>query len=151
MRALRDGVDPDGAPLQPPMARYRLDARAIAALSAYLRQLSSETVPGIAGETLHLGTVITPDVPPPQREALLEVLRAYTATRNSPGMRWQLHVWQLNGAPQEWEAQLEEFYRQTTCVCAAIGCRHGRMATGPSLLRAPRRGLRAALRGDGAG
>lgn len=111
-RALRDGVDPDGAPLSPPMARYDLDAKSVKALSAYLRQLSSETVPGIAGETLHLGTVITPDVPPPQREALLEVLRAYTATRNSPGMRWQLHVWQLTGAPQEWEAQLEEVYRQ---------------------------------------
>lgn len=112
MRALRDGMDPDGTPLQPPMARYQLDARAIAALSAYLHHLSSETVPGIAGETLHLGTVITPDVPPLQREALLEVLRAYTATRNSSDMHWQLHVWQLTGAPHEWEAQLEEFYRQ---------------------------------------
>lgn len=106
-RALRDGLDSDGIPLQPLMARYNLDARAVKALAAYLRQLSAESAPGIIGETLHLGTVITPDVPPPQREALLEVLRAYAAAR-----KWQLHVWQLTGAPQDWEAQLDEHYRQ---------------------------------------
>ena len=111
-RALHDGLDPDGIPLQPLMARYNLDARAVKALAAYLRQLSGEPIPGIAGETLHLGTVITPDVPPPQREALLEVLRTYAATREFWGMRWQLHVWQLTGTPQDWEAQLEEHYRQ---------------------------------------
>lgn len=112
-RALREGIDPDGMPLRPLMARYNLDAYAVKALAAYLRQLSDETVPGIAGETLHLGTVIAPDVPPPQREALLEVLRAYAAAREpSWGMRWQLHVWQLSGAPQDWEAQLDEYYRQ---------------------------------------
>ncbi len=112
MRALREGLDPDGIPLLSPMARYRLDGHAVKALAAYLRQLSSETVPGITAETLHLGTVITPDVPPSQREALLEVLNAYAATRDSWGKRWQLHVWQLTGAPQEWDAQLEEFYRK---------------------------------------
>lgn len=112
LRALRDGLDPDGMPLRPPMARYNLDAQAVKALSAFLRQLSAESVSGIAGETLHLGTVITPDVPPPQREALLEVLRAFAAMRQSGGLRWQLHVWQLTGAPQDWEALLDEHYRQ---------------------------------------
>lgn len=111
-RALRDGLDPDGIPFRPLMARYDLDPYAVKALAAYLRQLSDEPVPGIAGETVHLGTVIAPDVPPPQREALLEVLRAYAASRKSWGMNWQVHVWQLNGAPQDWEAQLEEHYRQ---------------------------------------
>lgn len=111
-RTLREGIDSDGIPLQPLMARYNLDAKAVKALAAYLRQLSSEPSPGIAGETLHLGTVITPDVPPPQREALLEVLRAYASSRKFWGMNWQLHVWQLTGAPQDWEAQLDEYYRQ---------------------------------------
>lgn len=106
-RALREGIDPDGKPLQPLMARYDLDAPAVKALSAYLRLLSARPVPGIVGETLHLGTVITPDVPPQRREALLEVLRAYAATR-----KWQLHVWQLTGAPREWDAQLDEHYRR---------------------------------------
>ena len=112
MRALRDGIDPDGTPLQPPMARYRLDARAVAALSAYLRQLSSETVPGIDGEMLHLGTVITPDVPPHSARRCWRCCAPTQRRADSLGMHWQLHVWQLNGAPQEWEAQLEEFYRQ---------------------------------------
>ncbi|HLP97373.1 MAG TPA: hypothetical protein VK149_02895 [Sideroxyarcus sp.] len=111
-RALRDGIDPDGNPLRPLMARYDLDAYAVKALAAYLRQLSGAAAPGISGDTLHLGTVITPGVPPPQREALLEVLHAYAATRKSWGMNWQLHVWQLSGAPQEWEAQLDEQYRR---------------------------------------
>lgn len=111
MRAMRDGVDPDGAPLQPPMARYRLDAGAVAALAAYLRQMSPKTVPGITGETLHLGTVISPDVSPRQRDALLEVLRAFAATSDSWDIHWQLHVWQLTGAPQDWDAQLAEHYR----------------------------------------
>lgn len=112
MRALRSGIDPDGVPLRPPMARYRLDTYAIKALAAYLRQLSDGPVPGVSDGTLHLGTVITPDVPAAQREAILEVLRAYAATRKSWDMRWQFHVWQLTGAPQVWATQLEEFYRQ---------------------------------------
>jgi hypothetical protein len=111
-RALRDGLDPDGIPFRPLMAHYDLDAHAVKALAAYLRQLSDEPVPGVAGETLHLGTVIAPDVPPQQREALLEVLRAYAASRKSWGMKWQVHVWQLTGAPHDWDAQLEEHYRQ---------------------------------------
>ncbi len=111
-RTLRNGTDPDGIPLRPPMARYRLDAGATKALAAYLRKLSDGPDPGIAGDTLHLGTVITPDVPPAERDALLEVLRGYAATRKDWDMHWQLHVWQLTGAPQEWEAQLEAFYRQ---------------------------------------
>lgn len=106
-RALRAGIDPDGKPLQPLMARYDLDTPAVKALAAYLRRLSAGPAPGVAGETLHLGTVITPDVPPQQREALLEVLRAYAAMR-----KWQLHVWQLTGAPREWDAQLDELYRR---------------------------------------
>ncbi len=112
MRTLRHGRDPDGTLLRPPMARYKLNAHAVKALSAYLRQLSTQTVDGIEGETLHLGTVFTPDIPLPQREAILEVLHAYAATRNSGDTRWQLHIWQLTGMPQEWDAQLDEHYLQ---------------------------------------
>jgi hypothetical protein len=111
-RVLHEGLDPDGKPLQPLMGRYDLDAYAVKALAAYLRQLSDESVPGITSGIMHLGTVISPDVPLPQREALVEVLRTYAATRESWGMRWQVHVWQLTGEPREWEAQLEEHYRQ---------------------------------------
>jgi hypothetical protein len=111
-RALKDGIDPDGTPLQQPMPHYRLDARAVSALAAYLRQLSAGASPGIEEGTIHLGTVFTPDVPPEQREALLEVVRAFAATRGKWGMPWQLHVWPLTGPPQAWGAQLEENYRQ---------------------------------------
>ncbi len=112
LRALSKGRDPDGVPLRPPMARYHLDHRSVAALAAYLRALSSSAVPGMDGATLHLGTVITPDVPFSRREALLEVLRAYAADRSSNGLRWQLHLWQLTGSPEEWEAQLDAYSRQ---------------------------------------
>ncbi|MBI4986027.1 MAG: c-type cytochrome [Rhodocyclales bacterium] len=111
-RALRDGVDPDGVALRAPMPRYRLDARAVAALAAYLRHLSTGPAPGVENGILHLGTVVAPDVPPQRRDAMLDVLRAYAAERGRRSPRWQLHVWQLVGPPQDWGAQLEAHYRQ---------------------------------------
>ncbi len=110
-RTLRNGIDPAGVPLREPMARYRLDSKATRALAAYLRQLSAPAV-GIDATTLHLATVIAPGTPPAQREALLQVLRAYAASRKDWGMAWRLQVWQLDGAPEQWPAQLEAWQRQ---------------------------------------
>ncbi len=129
MRALSKGLDPDGVPLRPPMARYRLDHRGATALAAYLRELSSPAVPGMVGDTLHVGTVITPDVPAARSEALLEVLRAYAADRSSTGLRWQLHVWRLTGSPEEWEAQLDAYYRQQPVFALLSGA--GAVEWGP--------------------
>ncbi len=110
-RAIRQGVDPDGDPLIPPMPRYDLDDREYAALFAYLRQLSATPAPGIEANRLHLATVITPDAPEGAPKAVLGVLRAWEA-RQRGEMPWDLVVWRLSGPPAEWKAQLEEHDRE---------------------------------------
>jgi hypothetical protein len=109
-RALRDGLDPDGKALKAPMPRYAFDAAAMTALTAYMRQLSIDTAPGIEGRTLHLATVLTPDAPAARRTAIIETVRAYAASQAQQGQRWQVSIWQLDGAPGEWAAQLERFH-----------------------------------------
>lgn len=111
-RTLRQGTDADGVPLNPLMPHFRLDEKAVSALAAYLRHLSQEPVAGVEPGVLHLGTVVTPDASPERREAVLSVLRAFADEQKKWGTAWRLHVWQLRGPPQKWEAQLKDFYRQ---------------------------------------
>lgn len=111
-RALRKGVDPDGLPFGPLMQHYALGSKDVSALAAYLRYLSDKPVPGMEAGTIQLATVVTPDVPPERRDAVLSVLRAYAASRGMWGAKWQLHVWQLAGPAQDWESQLAAYYRQ---------------------------------------
>jgi hypothetical protein len=124
--ALRTGIASDGRQLDPLMPRYQLDAGSIAALRAYLTSIAEQGVPGVTDTTIHFATVITPDAPPEVRDATLRVLTAFVATHNA-GTRserhrrqagvesmhvdwrqWQLHVWNLSGAPETWAAQLEQ-------------------------------------------
>jgi hypothetical protein len=130
-RAVRDGLDSDGRQMSYLMPRYALDERAMADLVAYLKKLSVHQSPGINEGILHFATIVTPDADPVKRSGVLDVLRHYVAEYNSfpigpqPRMwtsgktvsaktmymahlRWQLHVWQLEGPAETWRAQLEE-------------------------------------------
>ena len=111
-RSLREGLDPDGKQLVAPMPLYNLDDEALAALSAYLKQLASEPAPGIEPDALHLATVITPDARPDQVEAILGVLRVWADAARGAGIPWRLQVWQLSGPATSWMAQLEKHYFQ---------------------------------------
>ena len=124
VRALRDGVDPDGDPLLTPMPRYDLDAGAAAGLVAYLRQLSALQSPGIEADTLHLAVVVTPDAPPGAAEAVLGVLQAWVANPSAE-MRWQLHVWPLSGPAEGWQAQLDARYREQPVFALLSGAGGG--------------------------
>jgi hypothetical protein len=124
-RAIRDGIGRDGRTLSYLMPRFKLDAKAMASLVAYLKDLSSGPVPGVTADTLHFATIITPDADPVARQGMLSVLDRFFADKNAfvrggnkplhsaSGVhyrvtrRWQLHVWQLEGAPDTWEAQLD--------------------------------------------
>ena len=119
-RAVRQGVDPDGDPLMAPMPRYDLDEEAVAALLAYLGQLSVRPPPGLESGRLHLATVIAPDAPPGAAEAVLGVLRAWAAQQRGE-MSWELHFWRLSGSPAEWESQLESEYRQQPVFAVLSG------------------------------
>jgi len=123
-RAIRSGIGADGKPLSYLMPRYTLDDAAMSELVAYLKTLSPGAVPGVTDTLLHFATIITPDADPLKRQGMLEVLEKFFADKNrytraiSPRLRsshrlmfqvnrrWQLHVWQLTGPADTWQAQL---------------------------------------------
>jgi mono/diheme cytochrome c family protein len=140
-RALRDGLDPAGRRLDTLMPRYLLSDDEIAALAAYLAILSSEPSPGIDQKAIRLATVVTDDVPPDLRTAVLEVLQTYVDEKNrqtrlesqrpdrgaTPASRlptifreWALDVWTLEGPSESWREQLEERNRRAP-VFAMLG------------------------------
>jgi hypothetical protein len=123
-RAIRTGIGADGKPLSYLMPRYSLDDASMNAVIAYLKTLSPGAVPGVTDRVLHFATIITPDADPVKRQGMLDVLEKFFADKNhytrdaSPRLRssrrmmfqvnrhWQLHVWQLTGSADTWEAQL---------------------------------------------
>ncbi len=111
-RALREGIDPDGKQLVSPMPRYELDDTAMSALSAYLAQLTSKPDPGVEKNSLHIATVVTPDVQAEQAEAVLSVLREWAGYARGSGVPWRLHEWHLSGPIDTWNKQLTSYYQK---------------------------------------
>ncbi len=125
-RAIRTGLSADGRPLSYLMPRYAIDDATMAGLIAYLREMTPRHVPGVTDSVLHFATIITPDADPARRKGTLDVLEKYFFDKNAaaraiaprlyatrPMMfrvtrKWQLHVWELGGAPQTWEEQLRK-------------------------------------------
>jgi len=123
-RAIREGVGADGKPLNYLMPRYNLDDAQLADVVAYLKQLSPSGVAGVTDTVLHFATILTPDADPVVSKGVVDVLTQFFDDKNhytraqAPRMRsshrmmfkvnrhWELHVWQLKGAPETWEAQL---------------------------------------------
>lgn len=129
-RAIRDGVDAGGNALGSLMPRFELDDREMAALVDYLKGLDRRRAPGISDSELQLATVLTPDADPVASKGMLDVLRQFVTDTNavhfaaaqpmqpsahtqySKSMlrahrKWILHVWQLEGPADTWQAQLE--------------------------------------------
>ena len=85
----------------------------------------AEQSPGVSADTLHFATVITPDADPVKRQGMLAVLERFFADKNeflrggrrtiqsAHGIKylvtraWRLHVWELSGPPENWQAQLD--------------------------------------------
>ncbi|HSD61714.1 MAG TPA: cytochrome C [Burkholderiales bacterium] len=122
-RAIRDGVNPDGYAFQYLMPRYELSDRDMQSLIAYLRTLSAQPSPGVDASVAHFATVVAPGMDPARRDAYLGVLKACFTERypepelDTSGMAgegkrqvWRLHVWELEGAPETWEWQLQAHY-----------------------------------------
>lgn len=143
-RALRDGVDPSGRPLDALMPRFELNDDEVMQLAAYLQQLAPVTAPGVSGSEIHFATIIAPGVAPAQEQAMLDTLQAFFADKNG-GTRqesrrrdigrnvtggeqmyrayrkWQLHAWRLAGPPRSWQAQLERYYREQPVFAVLSG------------------------------
>ena len=111
-RSLREGLDPGGKALVTPMPRYELDDTALAALTAYLQQLTTTMAPGVEAAALHVATVITPDARPDQVDAVSGVLQGWSRSARGAGKPWRLHRWELAGPSATWQAQLEARYRE---------------------------------------
>jgi hypothetical protein len=120
-RALREGVDPDGKPLQAPMPRFDLNDEAVAGLAVYLRSLSAAPSPGVTTDALHLATVVVPDARADQIEAVRGVLQAWSANAPGAGKRWRLHVWELSGPSESWSSQLSAHYREQPVFAVLSG------------------------------
>lgn len=145
-RAIRDGIDSAGRPLDPLMPRYALADDEIEPLLAYLRSLGVGPPPGLTDQVIHLGTVVAGDVDPQQRSAMLEVLEAYFRNKNAETRRetirararmlhkewhyrayreWVFHVWELEGPPDTWRAQLEARYAEQPVFALVSGLAAG--------------------------
>ncbi|MFY9327356.1 MAG: cytochrome C [Georgfuchsia sp.] len=123
-RSISDGIGSNGRELGVIMPRYELNKADMAALIDYLKNLSADNAPGVTKDMLHFATIITPDADPTEREVMLDILNRYFAGKNLVDSskrrlssneigylvthKWQLHVWQLSGAPETWEQQLHQ-------------------------------------------
>jgi hypothetical protein len=123
--AVTQGRHVDGRDLSPIMPRFDLTAPELRALQSYLRTLSAQWSPGVSARRLRFATVVTPEVSPQRRAAFLQTVQAAVGQKNGnfmPGMRtmssaaemmfrtdrhWDLEVWELQGAPETWAAQLD--------------------------------------------
>jgi hypothetical protein len=123
-QAIGQGLAPNGRPLSYLMPRYALDDASMRSLTAYLGRLGATVERGVTDDTLHFATIITPDTDAAQRKAMLDVIEQFFADKNAfirgglrpmqasreieyrVSRRWQLHVWQLSGPPEQWERQL---------------------------------------------
>jgi hypothetical protein len=145
-QALRKGVDPAGRMLNGSMPRFLLDDEDMAIMVSYLKSLSSQPSPGITAANIRVATVMTDDVSPEEREAMLVSLLGFTGSRNRQAKMLKqlsgsgkgnfnlmggemmtsfrqsisLSPWLLKGPPETWRSQLEEYYRKEP-VFALVG------------------------------
>ena len=126
-KAIREGVNVSGRPLSPVMPHYALSDVEIKAVIAYLRQLSAELSPGVGNDTLHFATIVTPGVDPKKRDVMVDMIRTAFRARMPVDLlprtlrNWELTVWELQGAPETWGAQLAENYRREPVFAVISG------------------------------
>jgi Periplasmic binding protein len=143
-KMLLTGIDPTGRTLSETMPRYLLDEKEMEILTYYLKNLSSQYSPGVNQDEIRFATVVTADVSPADRDALLKPLQAYirddwngrlkmftnqwnavwnnsaTPAAGSVYRKIELDVWELKGSQDTWGRQLDEYYRQKP-VFALLG------------------------------
>lgn len=137
-RALRTGEDAAGRRLDYLMPRYKLSGAEVSSLAVYLRGLSLAQSPGVEDGAVHFATILDGGMEAAPRSTMVDTLRACFDEHNAgpvvpPGRKrlgpdialakqrpWRLHVWELHGAAETWNAQLEAHARARP-VFAAVG------------------------------
>lgn len=138
-KAIREGIDSEGKPLNYLMPRYQLNDADMAALIGHLKHLDQRWLPGVDDTVLHFATIITPDADPIKAKGMLDVIEHYFAVKNTfpigatPPVRssrkmmymvnrhWQLHIWRLNGPATGWQMQLEKHLAQEPVLAVVSG------------------------------
>ncbi len=144
LAAIRDGVHVTGRPMDVLMPRYAIGPREMPALNAFLNQLSANWSPGVTADSVRLATVIAPGVSHERRAAFLQTFIAAVDQKNSntmPGHRhmvntaemmlrlerhWDVDIWELQGAPDTWGAQLLAFQHKAPAFALVSGLGDGR-------------------------
>lgn len=149
-QAIRAGQGSSGQALSPLMPRYaNLGEADMAALGAYLRQLSVDPSPGVEDRTLRFATVITPGVEAGRKKIMLDMLRTMLMQKNGSTVtsnhsrrhmvtaaelvlgtenRWALDVWELTGEPATWGEQLRGYYKLAPAFALVSGLGNGTWA-----------------------
>jgi len=132
--AMRNGINNRGRAMSAAMPRYNLGDPELKALTAYLKQLSAQWSPGVTQSNIRFATVVTPDVNPARRKVFIDMMRSIFRQKNSSTMtakqsnsrhhmtsaaemilgterKWDLEIWELQGAPESWGEQLAARYR----------------------------------------
>jgi len=143
--AIRHCVDPTGREFNPVMPHYDLSDGDMEILVFYLKNLSSKLSPGASDKVIHFATVITEEVSPEDREALLLPLENYVLQHNriagnfdskmyvfgnGPEMmlsyrQLSLDRWELKGPASTWRAQLESYNRANPAFALLGGISYG--------------------------
>ena len=148
---IRSGKSPAGSLLNDVMPRYMLEDEDISVLVTYLKYLSAQFSPGVTNTTLSFATVITDDVSPEARAAMLAPLQQYIIIKNAQSSAYQkpsgrksrlmaenmlvskelstrnmtLSTWVLKGRPESWRSQLDEYYRKEPVFALLGGITNG--------------------------
>lgn len=140
-KALRFGSEPAGQTFNDIMPRYPLADSDMDILVTYLEKLSSDYSPGATEKSISFATIVTDDVSPADRSALLTPLERFVASQNQQVMMYNdfinfgyaptidmkyafrgasLSVWELRGPPETWTDQLKSYYAKEP-VFAVLG------------------------------
>ena len=142
--AILHGKNNQGREMSAAMPRFNLSESELKALTTYLKQLSAQWSPGVTQTNIRFATVITPDVDPVRRKAVIDMMRAIIRQKNGsteiavPGharrhmvsaaefvlgteRTWDLEIWELQGAPESWGEQLAAHYRNNPVFALISG------------------------------
>ncbi len=143
--AMRFGQDPTGETFNEVMPRYPLGNRDMAILVRYLELLSRDFSPGASPTRFSFATIITDDVGPAERQALIRPLerfiyeqnqqvklyRTFIKTGYTPtgDMKYAFHsadlkVWDLKGPPESWQEQLDRYLERDKVFAVLGGLSH---------------------------
>jgi mono/diheme cytochrome c family protein len=149
--AIRNGVNSGGRTMNVAMPHYDLSDAEMKSLIAYLSQLSEHWSPGVDANTIRFATVVVPGGDPARRQMVLDILRNSFAQKNGSTItaaqqggrrhmvsgpeqilgterKWELEVWELQGAPDTWAAQLDSAYRRQPVFALISGSSGGAWA-----------------------